>query len=83
MTFRKELESLLNKYSQENGSNTPDYILADFLCNCLCAFDTAVNFRATWHSEQKSRGWRSNVQPQEMEWPSPPKRTGDTKGIIP
>lgn len=43
--FRSELSSLLNRFSKENGSNTPDYVLRDYLCSCLKAFDTAVNAR--------------------------------------
>jgi hypothetical protein len=48
-TFRNELESLLNKYSMENTSNTPDFILADFLMNCLEAFDDATFARSKWY----------------------------------
>jgi hypothetical protein len=33
--FGKELEALLNKYSKENMSNTPDGILASFLEDCM------------------------------------------------
>ncbi|HSW65257.1 MAG TPA: hypothetical protein VLH56_18395 [Dissulfurispiraceae bacterium] len=29
--FRAELETLINRYSKENGSNTPDFILADYM----------------------------------------------------
>jgi hypothetical protein len=47
--FRNELEALINKHSIENGSNTPDFILAHYLINCLKAFDDAVNFRTTWY----------------------------------
>jgi hypothetical protein len=43
--FRKELEELINKHSMENGSQTPDYILAIFLKSCLDAFNTATNVR--------------------------------------
>jgi hypothetical protein len=50
--FRSDLSSLLNRYSKENNSNTPDYILRDYLCNCLKAFDTAVKMREQWHE-----GW--------------------------
>lgn len=46
--FRLELESLINRYSLENGSNTPDYLLADYLADCLAAFDKAVNARHKW-----------------------------------
>ena len=49
MNFRKELEVLLNKYSMENNSDTPDFILAEFLTNCLWAFDIAIRNREQWH----------------------------------
>lgn len=47
-TFRAELEMLINRCSMENGSNTPDFILAKFMSNCLAAFDAAVYERETW-----------------------------------
>jgi len=43
--FRKELKQLVNKNNMENGSNTPDFILADFMADCLAAFDSATNER--------------------------------------
>jgi hypothetical protein len=43
--FRDELEKLINRHSMENGSSTPDFILADFLNQCLIAFDSAVQRR--------------------------------------
>jgi len=33
--FKQELEHLINKHSMENRSNTPDFILADYLVRCL------------------------------------------------
>lgn len=45
MTFEKEIESLINRYSQENVSNTPDFVLAQFILGCLAAFNTAVQQR--------------------------------------
>lgn len=47
--FRMELQSLLNSNCKENGSNTPDFILANFLCDCLRAFDLAANQREHWY----------------------------------
>jgi hypothetical protein len=47
--FRKELEHLINRCSEENGSNTPDFILADFLVAALAAFDAAVVRRDKWY----------------------------------
>lgn len=49
MTFEKELEQLINRHSQENASNTPDFILAQYLRSCLDVFATAVQQRETWY----------------------------------
>lgn len=43
--FRAEFIRLLNWHSKENGSNTPDFILADYLIDCLNAWDKAVTRR--------------------------------------
>ncbi len=47
--FRKEIESVINKHSQENVSNTPDFILATYILGCLNAFDTAVLKREAYY----------------------------------
>ena len=54
--FKKELEQLINKFSKENGSNTPDFILAEYLANCLFIFDTAVNRREIWFGHEPKFG---------------------------
>jgi hypothetical protein len=51
--FKKELTVLLNKHSKENGSNTPDFILSNFILNCLQAFDNAVLQRQSWYTGEK------------------------------
>lgn len=51
MEFKEELIALLNKHSLENGSNTPDYILADYVIACLKVFDETVNTRTSWYSK--------------------------------
>lgn len=43
--LRKEIQEAVNRNSCENGSNTPDFILAQYLIDCLRAFDRAVNKR--------------------------------------
>jgi hypothetical protein len=43
--FHLGLEQLLNRESRENESNTPDYILAEYLVNCLEAYELATNIR--------------------------------------
>ena len=47
--FRIELTSLLNKHSMENGSNTPDFILANYLMACLKGFNLATKSRTKWY----------------------------------
>lgn len=41
-TFESELRALLNKYSKERNSDTPDFILCNYLVRCLDAVDVAV-----------------------------------------
>ena len=48
-TFRAELERLINRYSQENNSGTPDFILANYISDSLVAFNNAVNRREQWY----------------------------------
>ena len=47
-TFRQELTDLLNRHSMENNSNTPDFLLAEYIVDCLRAFDMAVSQRSKW-----------------------------------
>ena len=47
--FQKELAALINKHSVENESDTPDFILAEYLNNCLDAFGTAMDARDGWY----------------------------------
>ena len=48
--FREELTHLINKHSIENVSNTPDFILAGYLHDCLSAFDKAITRREEWYT---------------------------------
>lgn len=49
MNFSKELTDLINRCSKENESNTPDFILAQYIEGALAAFTTAVQQRETWY----------------------------------
>jgi len=40
-TFDEDLKVLINKHSMENGSDTPDFVLAMYLRDCLNAFNRA------------------------------------------
>jgi hypothetical protein len=47
--FKIELEKLINRFSLENGSDTPDFILAKYLWDCLYAFNHAVAWRESYN----------------------------------
>lgn len=48
-TFRSELTDLINRHSMENGSNTPDFLLAEYLIDCLAVWDKHVSAREKWY----------------------------------
>ena len=51
-SFQKELEHLINCKSIEGGSDTPDFILAEYLRQCLDAFDMATRRREEWYGRR-------------------------------
>ncbi|HEY0149891.1 MAG TPA: hypothetical protein VGB70_12920 [Allosphingosinicella sp.] len=53
--FCADLAGLINKHSMENGSNTPDFMLAAFLTQCLAAFDQAVDWRQRGRTDETVR----------------------------
>lgn len=50
--FRKRLESLINEFSLENGSDTPDFLLSEYLVKCLDIFDEIVSKREVWYGRK-------------------------------
>ena len=49
--FERELTRLINRYSLENESNTPDFILAEYLSSALGAFTRASTARERWYGK--------------------------------
>ena len=47
--FKHDLTKLINVYSLEAGSNTPDFIIAEYLTNALLEFDYAMRSRDNWY----------------------------------
>jgi hypothetical protein len=45
----EKIRAALNSVSAENGSNTPDFLLAEYLISCLAAYERAVNARERWY----------------------------------
>lgn len=55
-TFLQEITTLINRHSVENGSDTPDWMLAEYLTDCLAAYEKAVRARDRWHGNSM-RAW--------------------------
>lgn len=49
--LKNDITAVLNKHSVENESQTPDFILAEYLCACLDAWNGAVGWRGSWRNE--------------------------------
>lgn len=47
--LHRELAALLNRYSAENDSDTPDFLLAEYLLSCLATWNKATNLRDRWY----------------------------------
>ncbi len=48
--FKKDIAYVINKHSMECHSNTPDYVLADFLYRALIAFHKGTNNRTEFYN---------------------------------
>ena len=51
--FARELKQLINKYSLEDGSDTPDFVLAEHLIRSLELFHLSTNVRKSWYSDDR------------------------------
>lgn len=50
--FQVELEELINRHSIENGSDTPDRLLAEYLVGCINIYNQTVKARDRWYDIQ-------------------------------
>jgi hypothetical protein len=51
---QKELTNLVNRLSLENASDTPDFIIAEFLHEILGAWNSAVQRREKWYGRRQA-----------------------------
>ena len=49
-TLIQKIAQVLNIHSRENGSDTPDFILAEYLTDCLAAWDKSCQSRKNWYA---------------------------------
>lgn len=54
MPLKDKIREQINISCAENGSDTPDYILAEYLIDCLAAFDKAVLARTKHYGKEVS-----------------------------
>lgn len=47
--FQDELAAVINRYSRDTESNTPDWILANYIDGCLKNFAAAIREREQWY----------------------------------
>lgn len=62
-SLRSEIKRALNRASAENGSDTPDHILADYLIACLDAFDATTHARSAWYGHHQQIGALTTEHP--------------------
>jgi len=60
--FISELRELLNRRSMENGSDTPDFILAQYLTECLRAWNRATKRREDWYGRTPQEVFSPNEE---------------------
>lgn len=71
--FKKDLTALINQHCLENESNTPDFILADYLVHCLEAFHACSLHRERWYGKALTIG---GVRDLPMKLSAPPSDSG-------
>lgn len=52
LDFQNRLKDLINEFNIEDGSNTPDFILAEYLVNCLRAYETIHKSNEDWYGKK-------------------------------
>jgi hypothetical protein len=55
-TLVQKIASALNCHSMENGSNTPDFLLAEYLLDSLAAWNKCIVARAKWYGVPVKNG---------------------------
>jgi len=52
MNFKSELTVLISQYYKEFPSNTPDYVLAEYMVGCLRVFNKTVKQREAYYGNE-------------------------------
>lgn len=49
----KDLEAVLNKHCIDSKTNTPDFILAEYLINCLTAYNALIVSKSIFFTDKE------------------------------
>lgn len=74
--FYDELVSLINSHSKENESDTPDFILAEYLLDCLSTFNRNIRRREEWYG-------RGRKPEPPLKFTEPIQNQNDKRGNLP
>jgi len=56
--LKDDLAELLNQHSMEQASETPDYVLAEYMLGCLYTYEKAiVGKELFWDKQEKECSW--------------------------
>ena len=61
--FEQEVRDLINKYSLENDSDSPDFLLAAYLRSCLEVISGFVRQRERWYGRRVKSDTAPNPTP--------------------
>jgi hypothetical protein len=65
MSLESDITTVINMHSLENTSNTPDFLLAEFMLACLYAYNTTLQKRTLWYGRMDESGSTAVVEPPE------------------
>jgi len=55
-SLERDITSLLNRYSAESVSDTPDFVLAEFLLGSIKVFNESIHSREMWYGRKCGGG---------------------------
>lgn len=71
--LKRDIEAAINRHSGESQSNTPDFLLAEYLMRCFDAFTMLSRARERWYGHELAIGGVRKLDASEHEvFPSPP-----------
>lgn len=54
--FKEQIAAIINMEGRESNSNTPDFLLAEFMVSCLVSAEHLINAREAWYGYYNKPG---------------------------